>query len=651
MSRASRRWTVALGVVVLAILVLALFWDWNWFKRPIESRVSAQTGRTFTIENLDVDLGRHTRISFDEVRFGNPEWARNREMVTWKQADFTIDVWALVTGRVVLPEVHIVQPIVDLEKNAGGANNWQLPERPVDRKPKKSRFGESVPVIEELAVEQGRLVYYDPTQDTDLTFALETTREDGKPGVSVGAEGQYRKLKVDAKARGGSVLSITDEKVPYPFRGSFQVGDTKGSADGTITGLRTLAAVDLKATLEGKTLAELYPIAGLALPETPPYRVAGRLVRDQEWWKFHDFEGHVGDSDLSGDVDVSYAGRVKLVGTFTSDQVDLDDLAGFVGGTPQTGAGESASTEQKQEAKVLDENPRLLPQKPIDLARMNAMDADVRFKGKSFRNKKLPLENIEFHLVLDQGVLKAHPLNFGVAGGDIASKIDLDAREKDMKLGADLQFRRIDLAKLFPENTLFKDGAGPIGGRALIDGRGRSVAQVLGSSNGDFGIAMRGGRVSNLLLEAMGLDAAEVVKFLFKGDRDVRVRCAVADFGVKDGMMEPRAFVLDTTDTNVHIEGRISLKDETLDLKLRPLPKDFSPLTLRSPLKIQGTFKKPGVGVDEEIVLRGGIAAVLGALVNPLTALIPLLETGPGSNADCQRLIDAVEKNAKTKAP
>jgi len=38
--------------------------------------------------------------------------------------------------------------------------------------------------------------------------------------------------------------------------------------------------------------------------------------------------------------------------------------------------------------------------------------------------------------------------------------------------------------------------------------------------------------------------------------------------------------------------------------------------------------------------------AVLGALINPLAALLPLIETGPGENADCQSLVAAAERTA-----
>lgn len=103
------------------------------------------------------------------------------------------------------------------------------------------------------------------------------------------------------------------------------------------------------------------------------------------------------------------------------------------------------------------------------------------------------------------------------------------------------------------------------------------------SANGDIALGMGRGQISNLLMEYAGLDIYEVLKFLVIGDRRVPIRCAFGDFAVRDGVMTARALAFDTTDTIIVGEGSISLRDETLDLRLRPRPKDRSLLSLRSP--------------------------------------------------------------------
>ena len=113
----------------------------------------------------------------------------------------------------------------------------------------------------------------------------------------------------------------------------------------------------------------------------------------------------------------------------------------------------------------------------------------------------------------------------------------------------------------------------------------RACEAILGSADGDVGLGLGRGRISNLIMELAGLDIAESLKFLLTEDRQIPIRCAFADFGVEDGLMTSRALAFDSTDTIIVGEGTINLKDERLDLLLRPRPKDRSILSLRSPLR------------------------------------------------------------------
>lgn len=220
----------------------------------------------------------------------------------------------------------------------------------------------------------------------------------------------------------------------------------------------------------------------------------------------------------------------------------------------------------------------------------------------------------------------------------------MNARGDPPAAEAQVDFKRLELPKLFPKSELMHDSLGLIGGRARIKSQGRSVGTLLGSADGRFGLVMSGGQISNMMLEIIGLDGAEILRFLVTGDKNVKVRCAVADFDIKKGMMKSEAFVIDTTDTNILGEGQISLAEETIKMKLSPEPKDFSIVSLRTPVHISGTFKEPTIYPDKMLAIRVGAAILLGVLATPLASLIPLIETGPGEDNDCRALIASVKK-------
>ncbi|MDB5894161.1 MAG: hypothetical protein JWQ88_1692, partial [Rhodoferax sp.] len=46
-----------LTVLVVALILLVILFDWNWFRHPLERYISNKTQRTFTISDLNVRLG------------------------------------------------------------------------------------------------------------------------------------------------------------------------------------------------------------------------------------------------------------------------------------------------------------------------------------------------------------------------------------------------------------------------------------------------------------------------------------------------------------------------------------------------------------------------------------------------------------------
>jgi hypothetical protein len=55
---------------------------------------------------------------------------------------------------------------------------------------------------------------------------------------------------------------------------------------------------------------------------------------------------------------------------------------------------------------------------------------------------------------------------------------------------------------------------------------------------------------------------------------------------------------------------------------------------------IKGTLSDPNVGIDpSEVVARGAAAAVLGTLLSPIAALVPMIELGLGKDSPCDELI------------
>jgi hypothetical protein len=463
--------------------------------------------------------------------------------------------------------------------------------------------------------------------------------------LDVAAEGKFTGLKFKAHAQGGKIMSLADKTFPYPIKASADVGTTHAEVDGTITGLEKLAKMDLKLNVQGEDLSALYPITGIVFFPSPPYHISGRVEHQKTEWSMKGFSGQVGKSDLGGDILFDTGGeRPMLRGDVVSKVLDLNDLKGFIGARKAPQPQDTPAEKQEKKASIEAQKDRILPDQEFRVDRLRAMDADVKFTGESIRNKDLPVEHLVSHLKIDNGLLTLDPVNFSVAGGNIVSSVTINARKEIPSGEAKVDFKRLQLPKLFPKIEITHDSTGVIGGTAKIKSDGKSVGSLLASADGRFALIMSGGQISNLMLEIIGLDGAEIMKFLVAGDKNVKVRCGVVDFGIKTGIMTTETFIIDTADTNIIGEGQISLVDETIEMKISPQPKDFSIVSLRTPVHIGGTFKEPTVYPDKMLAIRIGAAVVLGIFATPAAALIPLIETGPGEDNDCKALIASAKQ-------
>ncbi|MBO9879870.1 AsmA family protein [Xanthomonas sp. D-109] len=631
-----RRWPFVLGALVLLLLVIILIFDWNWFKAPVERAVQARTGRAFHIDgNLDVGLGRIITVRGDRLRFANADWSKQPQMASADRAELDIALWPLLRGRVRIPEIRLTKPDLLLETGpAGQPGNWAFGQSDDGGKPV---------VLGALLVQQGHLRFQDPVGRTEIDIAVDSQvgqrrHGDAAPPIAVSGDGRWRGNPFTLKGNTASPLELSESDHPFrvDLRGS--AGSTRAHMRGTLTNPFQLRVFDLQLQLAGTDMAHLYPLLGIAIPSTPPYQLDGRLQRDGDRWRYQDFRGRAGDSDLAGTVQIDTAGqRPFLRADLRSQRLDFDDLAGFVGAPPRTGAGETANAEQKAQAAKLAATDKVLPSTPYDLGKLRAMDADVRWKAQRINAPSLPLDDMDAHLKLNDGVLLLQPLNFGVAGGDLRSDIRMDARKPTLFTRAQVSIRGVQLGKLFPDGKLAKEAAGAIGGEIALAGSGNSIAQMLGSADGSVAVGMGKGRISNLVMELAGLDIAESLKYLVTKDREIPVRCAFGDFGVQHGVMTSRGLAFDSTDTLLVGSGTIDLSQERLDLLLKAQPKDHSILALRSPLRVGGTFKDPSFRPDlKALGLRGAIAVALGSIAPP-AALLATIETGPGKDIQCGR--------------
>jgi uncharacterized protein involved in outer membrane biogenesis len=650
-------WLVAsLFIVIAAAVIFLLTFDWNRAKPWINQRVSESIGREFAI-NGDLSLqwqraGQTVpsqsgwsswvpwpRLQAQDITLANPDaFSQSGKMATIKQVTFTLNPVPLLVHDISVPTLEIHNPDIALLRNKDNANNWTF---------KSSDSGPSEWNLKlgRLILRQGTFKLDDAIQKIDIKAEIDTLDPDKEKVYGLGwkLKGSFNGAPVSGDGRAGGVLSLQDQQQPYPLQASVKVGKTAIGVRGTLTKPAQLAALDLRLSVSGASMGNLYPLTGILLPETPPFATEGHLLgkidATHSEWRYEEFTGKVGSSDVGGTLSYNTSGpRPRLDGAITSNLLRFEDLAPLIG---------ADSNEEKMQRGAQERQPagKVLPVKQFSTDAWGTLDADVKLTGKRIvKQKDLPISDLQAHLVLKDKVLTLDPLSFGVAGGNLSSTIRLDGQDKQMKSDMSLSARRIKIQKLYPELDASKTSFGEINGDAKLSATGNSVAAMLGSANGEVKTLVNQGAISKFLLEAAGLNVGNIVISKLFGDKEVKLNCLAGDFPVSNGVMDIRTFVLDTEDALISADGTVDMKQEKLDLTIHPKSKGLRIISLRSPLYVSGTFKNPDVGVNKAVLaLRAGGALALGLLA-PVTAILPLINVDGEQKADCANLLEEVKK-------
>src|SRR5215467_602142 len=636
--------------IATATAIFFLTLDQNKAKKYISAGVSKATGRQLSINgDLKLDLGWISRLSASQIQFENAQWSKHPQMIEVGLFDVQMDLWQLLSQfRMVLPTVTISQPKVILEKNAEGSANWEFPAASEATEPVVPEKRTEFPVIEKLIIKDGTFLFDD--QQTNKKLELKLTQAEAAgfldEPVKLKAEGTYQKLPLILSLAGGSYQNLRNTQEPYPLRINLGMGKVQAKIDGNLTDPLAMKGEDVTLDIQGDDMANLFPLIRLVFPSTPPYRLKGHLKHEGEVWSFSNFSGQVGGSDLSGTIRVdTEPKRPFMKADLVSNMLDFKDLAGFIGGTPGTTSNETASEEQQKLAADDKENDRIFPDPRFSLERLRAMDADVRLRAKRILAPNLPIDDLNAKLSLNDGVLKFDPAVFGVADGRMEIYSTFDGSKRPSKVKIDSRLKQLNLKRFLAASSFAQKTIGPIGGRINISGTGESFRELMATASGNTFFVMSGGEISELLVRLAGFDVARTLGVLVRGDKPIPIRCALLDLQGENGQMDVQTLVFDTANSVISGEGKIDLRDEKVNMVVIPDPKNFSPLSLRSYIRVTGGFKDVSVFPDP---VKTGTDSLFKKIFNVLTMLVmsPLQprDLGLGKDVDCDALIAGVQQ-------
>jgi AsmA family protein len=632
-------WTAGVFLLLAAAAaVLAAIWDWNWFRGPVAAMASGRMHRQVSIDgNLRVHLWSwQPSATVEGVRIGNPAWAGQAEMADIGRIAVQIRLIPLFTGHTDLRLLEFDRPRVALYRDAHGRATWDFSNGAKPDEPLR------MPPVRKFIIDSGKLTYRD--DDRKLTFVgtVDAKEQLGVPnrGFQMTGNGSLNSQPFTLQVTGGPLLNIDRDK-PYPFDADIRAGQTYVTAQGAVPKPFDLAHFHMNATARGPDLSELYGLTGVPLPNTPPYSLHGRLSRDVHLWRIDGIGGRVGSSDLSGSLSVlSGKPRPFLTADLRSQKLVFPDLGALFGGGRKTSA--VASPKQVAVARAMQAQARIFPDATLNFDRIRKLDADVTYKAASITAAPINLRSGSVRVKLDAGMLRAEPLTLELPQGHIAGSVQLNGRSNNAITDLDLRLSNARLESLFP--VRFQGSppiVGTVVGRVKLHGTGDSVHDALADANGEMMVVAPGGEIRQSLAELAGVNVIKGLGLLLAKDRTTTpLRCGMAHFAVKGGVMSADRLIVDTGPVLIDGDGVINLDRETLAFRVRGHPKKFQLVRLLAPITVSGPMLAPKVGVEKgQAIAQGGVALALGTVLSPLAVLLPFVDAGLAKDANCASLL------------
>lgn len=660
---------------------------------------------------FSLHLRRSIPVRVGGVWIGAPDWSSQPHFAAVENIEADVDWGILVGRQPRLHRLSVKKADIRAERDAEGRASWAMgaPDKEPPAEPSQPMLPviESLSIGEagidvKDAANQVDMKIQASTQDGGAAGGDARTG-----GLVAKAEGSWRKEPIKVEVRTPGLQPLLEGGELKGLQVDARLRSTKISFDGSLSALAASGDVTGTVNASGSSLAELAIIPGLTLPATPAYKLEGDLQRTGSTVKVDVRRAEVGSSSMMAKLEYDGSGATPLLrGSLNASRLVLQDLGPSIGAEGEGSKGgkskpkaddggngkkaqardgkagqnrnaaqrdadakrakEARSTKEAKDASKSDgkeakatkgkagstaASQRVLPDREFNLPSLRAMNADVAVDLQKLdlgTDALRPLRSLKTRLMLQDGVLKLEDLKSNVAGGVVSGVISLDGSAADATpvFDSKLKWDRVDLENwVSVSDDLLVTGR--FSGETNLKGRGKSTADILQSLAGTVRGHIQGGSISHQIVELAGLDAGQAIGVFFRGDEPLELSCALVDLTAEKGRLRSNLFVLNTSDTIFFVQGGLNFRSEELDLRLVQAPKDWSPLSLRTPITVRGTLGDPAIGVEAVPLAMKVLSSVVLAAVTPIAALLPLIDVDESkARAGCEPAIDFVRKKS-----
>ncbi len=471
----TRRRRIGLTAAALALLLpvavaaVAASFDADALKLRLADAVRRSTGRELTIAGpVGLTWSLVPTVALRDVSLSNPPGLSRPAMAHAAQLDVQIALTSLLSRRVEVRGITLVEPDILLERDAAGRPNWQFtpPAAPSEAPNPAARPAARMQVaVDAVRILDGRIGWRTNTGTVELLAPTATAAAAG-PGEPVAVSGMLSLAGLDLNLSGTTGPLAAIGAAAWPLQVALQGGGVQAGANGT---LGPGGALALQASVAD--LLVLEPALGRALPPLHDVQASARLLPDG----LADVRAQAGAADLS-----AWLPGVKLIhatlaapamaqpAALTADALagpapvavtaQADTLAALLAGGPVPAqlALTAAGATLKAKGSLTG-----LTGRNLDLA-VSARVPDLAALGALAGLALPPLRDVAFDARASEeaGAIALRGMHLALAQGDLSGNVVLGRTPRPSVRGT-LVSQRLDLAALLAQPAAVPADAPP----------------------------------------------------------------------------------------------------------------------------------------------------------------------------------------------
>jgi len=328
------------------------------------------------------------------------------------------------------------------------------------------------------------------------------------------------------------------------------------------------------------------------IPELP-VTLHGQLNISSNSYSMTNLQLKVGSNDLSGQVAANTHGKKPdITANLVSKLLDINSLL------PPGNKQNNDSQPQRSEQNKDNNNKKLFSKAPLpSLDALNSFNAKVIYKLRKLTANNQSIENISLDLSLKNGQLQLKPLRMDIAKGSIETNLKLSGGENP-RLQINIDINLLDYDRLMAMLGTEEYAKGELNANIDLQAKGNSIRALMAGLNGKVRVTAENGLLNSNALQLLSTDVASLIPFTDNSNRQ-KLRCAVVQFNINNGIAETHAMVLDTGVVSALGTGEINLVNESLAMYIAPRSKSTSVMKLALvPVNIEGSLTSPTITPD-----------------------------------------------------